>query len=284
MHRTGQTQHGVIAFLRRIVFQVGEANVSVYAANASFFLILSIFPLLVLVMAVLDLTSLTDSDLVEMVSFVLPSALIPFAESFVENIPGLGGVAIISVTAVLGLWSASRGVYGVMVGINAIFHCQDRRPYLVKRVICIVYTILLVLNLLLMLGLHVFGRTLFNSFSEHIPGLSRAFGTIMVLRFVFTVIVLCLTFTAIYAVFPSRHVSLRACLPSAFLASLGWLIFSSVFSVVVTHSKNYTTFYGSLAMVAVSMLWIYFCMVILLTGGVLASILDPGSPKGAANE
>ncbi len=126
MHRTGQTQHGVIAFLRRIVFQVGEANVSVYAANASFFLILSIFPLLVLVMAVLDLTSLTDSDLVEMVSFVLPSALIPFAESFVENIPGLGGVAIISVTAVLGLWSASRGVYGVMVGINAIFHCQDR--------------------------------------------------------------------------------------------------------------------------------------------------------------
>ncbi|MBO6054542.1 MAG: YihY/virulence factor BrkB family protein [Oscillospiraceae bacterium] len=283
MRRIRTDRIGITSVIRQLVSRSGEANTGVYAANASFFMILSVFPLLVLVMAVLDLTSLTDSDLMEMISFVLPSALVPFAATLVDSIPGLGGATIISLTAVLAIWSASRGVYGVLVGINAIFHCQDRRPYLVKRAICIVYTMLLVLNLLLTLGLHVFGRTLFNSLLKHLPAFSDAIGTVMVLRFVFTVIVLSLTFTAIYAVFPSRHVSLRVCFLSAFLASLGWLIFSSVFSVVVTHSKNYTTFYGSLAMVAVSMLWIYSCMTILLMGGVLASILDPGSHERASN-
>lgn len=267
---------GFRSFLSQLISHTSQVNVGVYAANASFFIILSAFPLLVLVMGVLNLTSLTQSDLLDTLSALLPSALVPYATGVVDNIPGTGSVAIISITAVLAIWSASRGVYGVMVGINAIFGSSDRRSYLVRRAICVLYTLLLVLSLVITLALHVFGRALLTNLAKLLPALADTLQTVRLLRFLFTVAFLTLTFSAVYGAFPSRRVSLRACVAGAFPAALGWLGFSSIFSVIVTHSKNYTTFYGSLAMVAVFMLWLYTCMTILLMGGVIASILDPG--------
>jgi membrane protein len=58
-------------------------------------------------------------------------------------------------------------------------------------------------------------------------------------------------------------------LPVAFLASSGWLIFSHLFSIYVENFSNYATVYGSVYAMAVSMLWLYFCISIVFYGGLL---------------
>ncbi len=69
------------------------------------------------------------------------------------------------------------------------------------------------------------------------------------------------------------RVSLLRALPGAAGASLGWLVFSSLFSVYVQHFGSYSVFYGSLAGIAMAMLWLYVCMSILFYGGVLNCLL-----------
>ena len=277
--QTPRPRRRLITILANLLSELQDVSVGVYAANASFFIILSVFPMLVLLLAILNLTRLTETDLVELLSTVLPTALQGYVSTVVTDLKGFGGAAVISITAVLAIWSASRGVYGVMVGINAIFHCRDRRNYLLRRLICILYTLFLILSLLVTLALHVFGRNLLALLAKLLPALGARLGQLNLLRLLFTLAFLTLIFTAVYTSFPSRRVSLRACLIAAFSAAMVWMAFSSVFSVIVTHSTNYTTFYGSLTMVAVFMLWLYTCMTILLLGGALASVLSPGRNK-----
>ena len=84
---------------------------------------------------------------------------------------------------------------------------------------------------------------------------------------------LTLLFWAILCVFPNRRIPLLRALPGAAGASLGWLGFSSLFSVYVQHFGSYSVFYGSLAGIAMAMLWLYVCMSILFYGGVLNCLL-----------
>lgn len=69
-------------------------------------------------------------------------------------------LAVVSVTVLVALWSASRGVFGILNGINSILGSDEYRSYLRRRMTAIFYTFLLILALFFTLGLQVFGRRL----------------------------------------------------------------------------------------------------------------------------
>ena len=267
-----------VRFVLALFLRASQDHVSAYAAGASFFIILALVPALMLLAALLRFTPLSQADLMDAIGGLVPAAFLPLVQYVSGELFSGSSIALISVVAVAAAWSASRGVYGVMVGMNAIFHTHDRRSYLTRRLLCVGYTLILLLALLCTLTLHVFGRLLIAALDRHFPRLTNELALVSALRFVFTLAFLTLVFTLIYRVFPARHATLRVCTLCAFLAALGWLLFSSLFSVYVSHFSGYATFYGSLATVALFLLWLYFCITILLLGGVLASMLLRGDP------
>ena len=58
-------------------------------------------------------------------------------------------------------------------------------------------------------------------------------------------------------------------LPGGVLSSLGWLVFSDIYSIYVENFSKYSTIYGSVYGIAITMLWLYCCMSILFYGGAL---------------
>ena len=77
-----------------------------------------------------------------------------------------------------------------------------------------------------------------------------------------------------YTVLPNRPNRFRRSLPGGIAASLGWLVFSNLFSWYVTLSRRYTAVFGSVYGVALAMLWLYCCLSILLFGGALNRWLE----------
>ena len=80
-------------------------------------------------------------------------------------------------------------------------------------------------------------------------------------------------FTALFTALPGRRTPLHCSLPGALLASLGWLIFSGLYSIYVENFSAYANLYGSVYAVALSMLWLYFCLSIVFYGAALNSYL-----------
>jgi membrane protein len=171
------------------------------------------------------------------------------------------------------LWSASRGIYGLMAGLNEIYDAPESRGYFKTRLLGMFYTVLFLLVLLVTLVLGVFGDSLLQLLPPASGGLGLLLTEVIDLRFFLMLFLQTALFCAMFIVLPNRHNSFRESLPGAVLASTGWLIFSQLFSFYVEHFSGYANVYGSVYAVALSMLWLYCCMSIVFCGGALNQIL-----------
>ena len=78
-----------------------------------------------------------------------------------------------------------------------------------------------------------------------------------------------LIFTLMYMVLPNGRNGFGSSLPGGILSSVGWLVFSDLFSIYVEHFNRYSLIYGSVYALALGMLWLYCCLSILFYGGAL---------------
>lgn len=265
-------QGGIIGKTVALVRAVSGLRVGLYASHASFFIVLSLFPSLVLLLGLLRHTGLEVSVLVTFLEGFIPEALMPAAKNIVlstyQGTPG----TVLSLSALTALWSASRGIYGLLTGLNSIYEVTEDRGWLYTRSVSVLYTFAFLIVLLLTLVVNVFGSTLL----EALPwdGAFLQFLTDVVdLRFFLLLLLQTGLFTAMFMALPNRRNGFRDSVPGALLASTGWLVFSDLYSIYVKHFSGYANLYGSVYAVALSMLWLYCCICIVFYGGVLNRFL-----------
>ena len=258
----------------RLLRSVSGMRIPLYAASAGFFIVLSTFPALVLLLALLRQTGLQLEDLLEVLGSFFPEALAANAEDMIiDAYTGLSGT-MVGMSAVTALWSASRGIYGLLTGLNAIYGIRETRGYFHTRFISVAYTFAFLLVLLLTLVVHVFGNTLLEFLASR-PGSFAAFLVRTVdLQAAALLSVESVIFSLMFMVLPNHRVNFGASWPGAVLAALGWLIFSDLYSVYVDHFAPLSSVYGSVYAVALSMLWLYCCISILFYGGALNHFLQ----------
>ena len=262
-------------FAKRII----ELNIPLYASQASFFIALSVFPTLVLLMSLLHYTGLDAELLTEMLHGVLPTALMPAAQKLIQNTYRSSTGTMLSISAVTALWSASRGIHGLRQGLNAIYGVKENRGYFRTRFLSVFYTVAFLLTLLLTLVLHVFGTTIQQWLPLGENPLLTFLEGVVDLRFFLLLAIQTALFTAMFAVLPNRRSRFMDAFPGAVLASIGWLVFSQLYSVYVEHFAGLSSVYGNVYAVALSLLWLYFCICIVFYGGALNRLLQK---EGAA--
>ena len=251
---------------------LSKKKVSLYAANAGYFLALSVFPGLVVLLAMLRHTGLQVDLFTELLEGVIPDALLPAAKRLILSAYVNSSGAVISVSAVAALWSAGRGVHGLLIGLNGIYEVKEDRGYLKTRLLSMVYMFAFLLVLLLTLVLHIWGGDLLHFLREFpIPEFVL---NVLDLRFFVLLVLQTALFAAVYTVLPNRQNRWKDSIPGALLASIGWQVFTNLYSIYAQKVTTYASIYGSVYVVALSMLWLYFCLCIVFYGGVLNRYLQ----------
>ena len=265
---------GLIGRSIQLVQSVLELHIPLYAANAGFFILLAVFPALVLVLGLLRYTHLEVASLVQLLEGILPDALMATAEELVVGTYENSSGTLVGLSAATTLWSASRGVYGLLTGLNAIYGVAEDRGFFYTRLVSVLYTFLLLLALLLTLVLQVFGKTLAALVTTRDFPLVWFLNWILEGHFFVLLIVQSLIFALMYTFLPNGRNRFRETIPGAMLASLGWLVFSDAYSVYVDRFAGLQNIYGSVYAVALAMLWLYCCLQILFYGGALNQFLE----------
>lgn len=257
----GKTVHGLSC--------LSELKIGIHAAGACYFIVLAVFPALLLLLSLLRYTGLNVEYLTDLVAGFVPGALMPDVKKLIVSTYRASTGAMVSVSAAVALWSASRGVFGVLTGLNAIYDVQEDRSWLYTRGVSVLYTFGFLIVLIATMVLSVFGDGLLKMIPVEESGLWRLLDRAVDLRFLLLLILQTVLFTAMYMVFPNRRNRFWESLPGAALSSVGWMSCTNLFSVYVDHFPNYANIYGSVYLVALVMLWLYFCISILFYGGVL---------------
>lgn len=258
-----------IMFLRRVLNWLKPMNISLHAAYTSFFLVLSVFPILVVLFCLLGYTSIGLEEVMALVSGVLPDALEPLAVRILSGAYENTSAPVLSLSILTALWSAGRGMRGLLMGLNSVYGLKENRSYFVTRSISVLYTFLFLIVLVLTLVLHVFGTTILDYLRMTTNPFWMFVTDVIDLRFFLLLILQTVLFAAMYAALPNRRNRMGESLPGALLTAFGWLTFSDLFSIYVEHFQNYANIFGSVYAAALAMLWLYCCICIIFYGGAL---------------
>ena len=260
--------------LKRYLRHMVSLNIPLYASHACFFIVLSVFPALVLLMGILRYTGIGAENLTEILHGVLPTALMPSAQKLIMNTYNSTNSAVLSISALTALWSAGRGIHGLRAGLNAIYGVTENRGYIHTRLVSMAYTLAFLAVLLLTLVLHVFGTQLLTLLKFHESPLINFLEGVVDLRFFLLLGMQTLLFCTMFSVLPNKKIKFSQVFPGAVLSSIGWLIFSYLYSIYVEEFAGLSVVYGSVYAVALSMLWLYFCVSIIFYGGALNCFLQ----------
>lgn len=257
----------VYEFVREYAAGVKKYNISAFSASTAFFFFLSLVPMLIMVCTIIPYTPLTEAHLVEAVRELVPEQVEVLAISLIANVYEKSA-GILSVAIVATLWSAGKGVMALMQGLNAVNGVEEHRNYFVVRLVASFYTLVMLAVMILSLFLMVFGEQMVVLLLYRVPALEAVVSIAMNFRFLFVWAVLSLLFAGIYAYVPDEKKKFKDQIPGAVFAAVGWSIFFWFFSAYLNFWNSYGI-YGSLSIIVIVLLWMYFCMYIMMIGAYL---------------
>lgn len=263
--------------IEKFMDEATEDHVGAYAAQAAFFLLLSLIPLLLLLLTLIQYTPVTKADVMVAVVRVFPKSFDSMIISIVNQVYNQSR-AIIPLTALVAFWSAGRGVLAMTTGLNSVYDNKETRNYIFLRIRAALYTLLFIVLIVTSLILLVFGNSLSLFVNAHIPFLTKVMEKLIGIRTVFAFLFLTGFSMLMYRFLPNhkggRKVYLIKQFPGSILTAVAWLVLSYFFSVYVDIFQGFANMYGSLTTIVLIMLWLYSCMYVMLLGGEINTMVE----------
>lgn len=137
-----KTIKDIFSKIIKFILKITGDDLSIYAAQASFFIIISVIPFSMLVLSIIKLFINIDiNSILHTINSFAPAAISTFlTETITDLFTKSGSVQVISVTAVSTLWLASRGVMALYTGLNKVYRSRSKN-YFIGRLISILYTL-----------------------------------------------------------------------------------------------------------------------------------------------
>lgn len=271
--RKGGRMTRIFYQLYKFIYKLSRDHIGAYAAQAAYYIMLSCIPFLMLLLSLIKYTPVTKADLMQYMVDFLPTSVNPLVTTIVEELY-TKSVTLISVTAIMAAWSAARGILAITAGFNSVYDVSETRNYFVLRLRSALYTILLLVLVVFSLIVLVFGQSLHSLCREKAPFLAEITQYIVSIRFILFICIQTALFLFLFRFIPNRKSSLLWQLPGALFTSIGWNIFSYAFSFYLERFSNMTYMYGSLTTLIIIMLWLYFCMYIMLIGAGVNAFIE----------
>ena len=264
---------GMVEMIRGFLKRLNKDHVGAYAAQSAYFILLSFIPFVLLLVTLVKYTPLTQEIVTTALIRMVPEEFSSFIRVIVNEVFGKSA-AFVPVSAIIALWSAGKGVNALSKGLNCIYQVEETRGYVINRLRSAVYTLVFVVAVAVTLLLLVFGNQIQMGIAERFPVIAKVTSVLVGMRTLITLVLLCLVFLMIYKFVPNRRATLKSQIPGAMVSSVAWSLFSLAFSIYIDLTPGTVNMYGSLTTLVLIMLWLYFCMWILLIGAEINSYFE----------
>ena len=254
---------------------MGSRRLTTYSSSCAYYLFMSLVPVIMLLVSVLQYTPLTRDVVLEAVADYVPDSLYEIVYFIVTSIYNGGRVAL-TVSILLTIWSASACMKALLRGMDSVYDAERKEDYIRFSLRACFYMIIFVFILMLSFFVMVYGGKILDYIEQSMPvnhSLDFLFTLAKYLRFVIILALLALVFCLLYKWMPARRLKFRRQLPGAVFSSVAWAAFSFIFSFYVSLSDRFGA-YGFIGTIMVAMIWIFYCFYFLLLGGFINHYIE----------
>ena len=233
--------------------------------NLAFFMILSIFPVLTLIGVISNCFSVSVDGVVTTLSTALPNGveqiLLPYIQSdiFTRNM-------VISIA--FAFFLASNGTHALILASNSLYEIKNS-SYIKRRIKALFLILLLIVLFIFMISFLAYGNQIFVYILNVVtyePINEVLYYIFAFIKWPIAMFIIFLTMRIIYMLSPDGKIYSKTTTKGALFATIGLTISTAIFSFYVNKFGAYDIYYGSLAKIAVLMVWVYILSFIIVIG------------------
>ena len=248
-------------------------GVAVRSAALAFYLLFTMFPLMVFLSALLGLLRLEETELLQGLTQFLPSEVVEFVMTYLDYAARHSSVRLLLFGLFFSLYFPARATNSLMRAVRTAYHLGPP-PMPVRHVFrTLLYTMLLIVTMVVTLALMTAGRRIL----DYSVTVLRLPGELAVLwqwlRFPIMALVMYFALFLLYAMAQDGRQPLRNLWPGVVAALLGWMAVSALYSVYVDYIASYSLLYGSVGTAVVLLMWLYLTAAVLILGAELNGTL-----------
>ncbi|HEX5327512.1 MAG TPA: YihY/virulence factor BrkB family protein [Acetobacteraceae bacterium] len=265
---------------RRMAMSAFEALVSdrgsIAAAGCAFYATLALFPAITTLVSLYGLAfnrANVESQLLYLHG-LLPSPAFELIADRVHDLvtqpSGQLGLRLL-VSSLVTFWSAAAGTKSMLSALNVAYNVEEQRSFLRFQAVALGTTLAAMMAAVLGISVLVFMPVVlsFIGLKAHAGVLIHAVGMLMLVAFV------AISVAVLYRIGPSRRrKAVQRIAPGTAVATLIWLVASSLLTLYVANLATFGATYGSIAAVVGVMLWFYLSVYAVLLGAELNSQLE----------
>jgi membrane protein len=256
------------------------------AASLAFFSLLSFFPLIFLLLYIISFVVSQERIGFEFLLNFLEGFLPTLGAQLAEEIRRLASEQVVHwVVFFTFAWFGLLVFYELDYAINVVFEVSHQRHPLISTVISIVLLGLVGLLLILSYGVsQVFG--LLVRYAPRIGSFDwlAVLANYFLVSYVVPFLLVLIAVTCLYRYVPHKRPAWRHAIVGGLILALLWELAKHLFSSYVQDLSVYSRMYGSLLVVVLFLLWVYYSASLFLFGAAVVHRLGARKTKGAAKK
>ena len=246
------------------------------AGNIAFRTLFSVFPFLIFLTALAGFFG-NEALAEKVVTFLLsvaPEQLVHPLAAEIRSILTVPRTGLLSLAAVLTIWSAMAGVDSIRVGLNRAYDIREHRNLFWLYGQSVLFVIGSAAGLLVIALLIVFAPLALAALDRFAPDIKHNFTTLNQMRYPIAIILMIGGLQLSHHILPAKKQKALAILPGVLLTVFVWVVLSSLFSYYLVNFNTFASTYSSLSGLFAAMFFLYLAALVLIFGGEVNRVIQ----------
>lgn len=250
------------------------ADIGNSAVVVTYYLLLSLFPLIILLGNILPFFNLSSTVILPYLKQMFPAEIYQVLSGTIEHILSKSSGGLLSISAIAIIWTASKSINALQMALNKVYGVENHRNPIVVRLFSLGLTIAFLFALFIVLFLFVAGQALLDYLNPTFTISNQFLHSVMTLKWPLTSLLLFFILLAIYYFVPNVRTKLRYTVVGALFSTIGWLFLTQLFGLYVRFFSKSMNSYGLIGSFMLFMIWLNFAANVIIIGGVINAVLS----------
>ncbi len=270
-----QSDNSFLFVIKSLINRFDTHNITQTAGQLAYFFFLSIFPFIIFVNAIIQKLDLSGNVVSDILSEILPVQIADLIGDYIEYINSLGiGVGAISLGIIVVIFAASKSIRSLSIGINLAYGITEKRYFIKRIILSVILTGVLGILVIMCLIVVTVGKEWIYKIMILVDLPISWLGIINIGKWCATFVIMLVIITFIYYVIPLKKVKLKSVIPGAVCTVIATFAMTYGYSIYIAYFSNFSVLYGSIGVILLLLLWLYFMGLFIIAGAEYNSILE----------
>jgi membrane protein len=254
-------------------YKSAEMNLSSIAV--AYYLLLSLFPLLMIVANILPFLHLNTSEILAFLKSNLPKQLYTTVATIVKSALAQPSTGLLSISVLTAFWTFSKAMTSLQMAMNKAYEVSNHRDFIVSQFFSIIASFAIIVFLFIAVLLSTFGQTMLEKLHEHIRFDTKLYETLHNMTVPAVAITVFTALALLYFIMPNVKIrKIKYVLPGTAFSTFVLIFLTNIFGKYIgrtTDMMKDLKIVGSLVIFAL-MLWFIFIAKVLIFGAILNAV------------